>query len=355
MLRAPLEARNVVVRAPNAMGDLVMATSAFARLAAHFGRERLTLVCLPAGAALLGGNAWFKEILPYDRGGVHRGLGGSLAFARELRKRRFDLGVILPNSLGSALQFVLGRVRHRVGYFKEGRRMFLHAGRRRDRDVNGKFVPKYTGQYFMDLLDVLGLPQTPLLPSLSVTDEERAAANTAIKERGLEGGPLVVIAPGAAFGPSKLWDARRFAAVAEALIRDGARVLLSFGPGEEETAAAVQGASKSPMPTGKGMTLGILKAVYERAALVLTNDTGPRHIAVALHRPVVCVMGPNDPRYSALPGVEIGEVVREPVDCSPYTWPCQLKQCPIDHRCMDAISVERVLAACRTAMAQGAR
>ncbi|MCC6463747.1 MAG: lipopolysaccharide heptosyltransferase II [Planctomycetes bacterium] len=351
MLRDLLESRNVVVRAPNALGDLVMATPAFARLAAHFGRERLTLVCLPAGKPLLEGNTWFKEVLPYDRKKAHAGLGGAWDFARELRKRAFDLGILLPNSLGSALQFWLGGVKRRVGYFKEGRRLLLHAGRPREHDQQGRFVPKYTGQYFMDLLDVLGLPPAPLTPTLPVSDAERATAR-AFLDAGLPGeGPLVVIAPGAAFGPSKLWPAARFAAVAGALRAEGARLLLSFGPGEEPTVQAVQAALDTPAATTAGLNLGTLKAVYEQAALVLTNDTGPRHVAVALGRPVVCIMGPNDPRYSALPGAR-EEVLREPVDCAPHQWPCQLKQCPIDHRCMQAITVERVRQSCRRVMAQ---
>ncbi len=346
MLRALLDARNVVVRAPNALGDLVMATGAFARLAAHYGRDRLSLVCLPAGVPLLQGNSWFRQILAYDRKGKHRGLSGSLAFARQLRHLQFDLGILLPNSLGSALQFVWGGVRQRVGYYKEGRSMFLQAGRKRDRDANGKFVPKYTGQYFMDLLDVVGIAPAPMVPSLPVTASETEAALQAIAQRDLQGGPLVVVAPGAAFGPSKLWGAARFAAVADALAAQGAKILLSFGPGEEATVEAVQSAGTRQYATGRGLDLSTLKAVIQRAALVLTNDTGPRHMAVALRRPVVCIMGPNDPRYSALPEVEKGEVIREPVDCSPYTWPCQLKECPIDHRCMQAITVERVIQAC---------
>lgn len=346
MLRALLDARNVVVRAPNALGDLVMATGAFARLAAHYGQQRLSLVCLPAALPLLQGNEWFQEILAYDRKGKHKGLSGSLAFARQLRDRKFDLGILLPNSLGSAMQFVWGGVKRRVGYYKEGRGIFLHAGRKRDTDAGGRFVPKYTGLYFMDLLDVIGLPPAPMVPSLPVTESERHAAAEAIGARGLQGGPLVVLAPGAAFGPSKLWDAARFAAVADALAARGAKVLLSFGPGEQATVDAVQQAAGQKYATSHGLDLGTLKAVIARAALVLTNDTGPRHVAVALGRPVVCIMGPNDPRYSALPDVEKGEVIREPVDCSPYAWPCQLKQCPIDHRCMKAITVERVVQAC---------
>ncbi|MCA8913370.1 MAG: lipopolysaccharide heptosyltransferase II [Planctomycetes bacterium] len=347
MVREDSGSSNVVVRAPNALGDLVMATPAFARLAAYYGRENLTLVCMPIGKPLLEGNTWFREILPYDRKGKHRGLLGTARFASELRKRKFDLGFILPNSFSSAWLFFQGRVKERVGYFKDGRSFLLHRGRERDMDDEGRFVPKYTGQYFMELLDVAGVSPGELRPSLPVSDAERGKAEAFIAEKSLGGGPLVICAPGGAFGPSKLWPSERYAKVLNELADAGAKILISHAPNEQVEADAVIKASGRDYPTNAGLDLGTLKAVYEKAALVLTNDTGPRHIGVALGRPVICVMGPNDPRYTALPGVELGEVIREPVDCTPYSWPCQLKECPIDHRCMDAISVERVLNACR--------
>jgi heptosyltransferase II len=236
-------------------------------------------------------------------------------------------------------------VKKRVGYFKEGRRWMLHAGRKRETDARGRFVPKYTGAYFMDLIDTLGLPPGPLVPTLPVSGDERSRAAAFLAEHKLARGPLVILAPGAAFGPSKLWPAERFAAVGDALRKEGASVLISYGPGEEDTVAALQKAA-APFDTSEGISLSTLKAVYEKAALVISNDTGPRHMAVALGRPVITLMGPNDPRYSEL-AFEKGEVIRVSVDCSPYAQPCQLKECPIDHRCMTGIEVERVLASAR--------
>jgi heptosyltransferase-2 len=348
MLEDLLNSRNVVVRAPNALGDLIMATPVFTRLAAHFGQERLSLVCLPPALPLLEGQVWFKEIIPYDRKGTHKGLLGGQRFSAELRKRKFDLGIILPNSFGSAWQFMLGRVTRRVGYFKEGRGVMLHSGIEREHDSEGKFVPKYTGQYFMDLLDHVGLPASPLWPELPIAETQRSAASEFLGAKGLDSERLVILAPGGAFGPSKLWPLERYAKGIDALHDDGFSILISHAPNEIAQAEGVLGASKNSYATSAGLNLGVLKAVYDRAKLVLTNDTGPRHIAVALGIPVVCVMGPNDPRYTAIPEVEKGEVIREKVDCSPHSWPCQLKECPIDHRCMTSITVERVLASCRS-------
>ncbi|MBZ0135124.1 MAG: glycosyltransferase family 9 protein [Planctomycetes bacterium] len=324
-----------------------MATPCFERLAAYYGASNVTLVCPPIGVSLFQGNRWFREMLAFDRKGAHRGLLGTAKFAGELRRRKFDLGLILPNSFSSAWLFFQGRVKHRVGYFKDGRSFLLHAGRERDKNDAGNFVPKYTGRYFMELLDVIGLPPGELRPGLPISGAERAGASEFLHANRLTGGPLVICAPGGAFGPSKLWPLDGYAAVLNRLADDGAKVLISHAPNELAEAQGVLKAAGRVYPTSAGIDLGVLKAVYAQADLVLTNDTGPRHLAVALGRPVVTIMGPNDPRYTDLPGVEIGEVIREPVDCTPYTWPCQLKECPIDHRCMKAITVERVLQSCR--------
>jgi heptosyltransferase-2 len=154
--------------------------------------------------------------------------------------------------------------------------------------------------------------------------------------------PLLAMCVGAAFGPSKLWPAEYFAKVADEMTRrHGARVVVLCAPGEEEVGAEVRKHAKLPLiDTGLApLTVDVLKALIARARVLLTNDTGPRHIAASFLVPVVCVMGPTDPTYTDT-DLETQVVVREPgIECSP----CHLKVCPIDHRCMVRITPERVL------------
>jgi heptosyltransferase-2 len=138
---------------------------------------------------------------------------------------------------------------------------------------------------------------------------------------------------GAAFGPSKIWPAESFAAVGDAMAaRHGARVLLLVAPGEEEVALRVRAAMRSPLVDTwtEPLDVGMLKAVIARSRLLLTNDTGPRHVAACLGVPVVCLMGPTSPVYTEADAE--GQVIlrREDVECSP----CHLPVCPIDHRCL---------------------
>jgi heptosyltransferase-2 len=152
---------------------------------------------------------------------------------------------------------------------------------------------------------------------------------------------VVGIAPGAAFGPSKCWLPERYAAVADALAeRAGARCVLLTGPGEEATREAVLSAARHPLIECHGGAPGIarLKATIARLDLHIGNDSGPRHLAIAFGKPVICIMGSTSPRYTDSPW-ERGEVLRVDVDCGP----CQQPTCATDHRCMTRIDVPRVV------------
>ena len=156
--------------------------------------------------------------------------------------------------------------------------------------------------------------------------------------------PLVSIIPGASFGSSKCWPPENFARVGDKLIeRYGVQLMIIPGPGEEEIALRIEsGMGQRPFNFVKEViSLEYLKAITSDSALVVTNDTGPRHFAVAFDTPVVVIMGPTDPRYT---NYNLGKtrILREDLECSP----CHLKVCPTDHPCMRNISADRVIKAC---------
>ena len=335
----------VVIRTPNALGDTVMSTPAIRRIAEVVPPANLTLVGVPVSIETLAGNPWAGESIVYDRRGAHRGALGFWRFSRGLAECAFDLAVIFPNSFSSALMFSLAHVAGRIGYRKEGRGVLLTEGLKRPQDEQGKFAPRYTGEYFGALTDLLGgLPPIRMWPELHIDEQGEAECRAWMRASGLaQGERFFIVAPGAAFGPSKVWLPERYAQVSDELARArGARCLVSYGPGEEDIAGAVKTRLAIPPLPDARLSLRGLKSLYARAAFVLTNDTGPRHLAVAFGIPHITIMGPNDPAYTYLPG-EPGEVMRETVECSP----CQLKVCPRAEKiCMTQLSVERVLAAC---------
>lgn len=344
-LSPPSESSKVIVRLPNAVGDTVMVTPVLRRLASVLKPEQLH-ICGPAGSLqILAGNPWTGGDVMIDRRGEHSGFFGRLRLARELREAKYTLAIIMPNSIGAALPFTLARIPERLGYYKEGRAFLLTAGRPRDHDAHGRFMPKYTGSYFDELCDLIpSLPPSEMRPQLFTdADGEREFAQWQKESGYIESKPLLILVPGAAFGPSKIWVPERYAEVANALVRErDAQVLVSCGPGEESIAEQVKaGLDRPPLPEAR-VSLKGLKSIFSRADFVLTNDTGPRHFAVAFDVPNVTIMGPNDPRYTHLP-TERGEVVREVVACSP----CQLKVCPLAEQvCMTRLSTAHVLERC---------
>ena len=344
----------ILVRAPNWVGDVVMATPAFRALREAHPRARIELVARPSALAILAGAPWFDGRIAYDDRGRDRGFFGFLGLAWMCRREGYDLGVLFPNSFGSAFQMFLAGPPRRLGYDLEGRGLLLtdkirppmQKGFARGpvKKASLRRVPAPMPLYYLELLERIGIPRRGTELALFVTDDEAAAGDAFLREHGVAADDLLIaLNPGASYGPSKLWREDRFAEVGNALAeRHGARILVLCGPGEEPIAAAIEsrlgaraiGTSKRPLG------LGALKAVMRRVDLLVTTDTGPRHFAVAFRKPVVCVMGPTDPIYTAC-NLERTIVEREDVDCGP----CMLKVCPLDHRCMERIGSERVVAA----------
>jgi heptosyltransferase-2 len=325
------------VRAPNWVGDVVMATPALRALRRAHPRAEITLAGRPFLAGLLHGLPSLDAFLP-DAG------RGSLARARELRRRRFDWAVLLPDSTRAALGPFLARVPVRAGYAREPLRRALLTLALPPPTQAGRRVPISMIERYLRITRALGCPDAGVATELAVDAGARERVAKRLAEAGLAPGErALVVTPGASFGASKLWPPESFAAAADAIARrHGLRAVLAPGPGEEPIARRISEAMAEPaiLLADPPTSLAELVALVAGAALQLGNDTGPRHVAVACGVPAVVVMGPTDPRHTAHL-LERQRVLREEVACSP----CHLKVCPIDQRCMTRLRPERVAAA----------
>jgi heptosyltransferase-2 len=304
----------------------------------------------PAAQITLSGRRWTGELLAGIGSFDHflpeapRGLGPLAAQARALRAGRFDWAVLLPDAVRAALPPWLARVPLRVGYARDPLRRALLTRALQPPGEGGQRAPISMIERYLRITRALGCADAGAQLDLAVHAQARARVAERLAALGVRADePLVVVAPGARFGSSKLWPPQHFARAADALAdKLGARIALAPGPGEEPIARAIAAQMRaralelSEPPT----TLPELAALVARARLLLCNDTGARHIAVALGTPVVTLMGPTDPRHTAHL-LERQRVLREPVECSP----CHLKTCPIDHRCMTRLSPERAVEA----------
>ena len=338
--------KSILVRCPNWVGDVVMATPALRCLRETFPQAKITLLLRPPLMKILEGAPWFDEAVGIEKVEGLRGLATWVMLARQLRAQRFELGLLLTNSLSSAFLFWLARVRRTVGYSRDARDFLLSEALPRA-SRGGKFLPIYTGDTFLTLCEHIGCAVKDRRLELFTTEDAERRADAIFAGNSIESArPLVVINPGASFGSSKLWAAERFAWVADRLVEKyGCAIFICGSPGERPFGERIRSLMEAPalllQNCGVPFDLGVLKSLIRRCALLLTLDSGPRHFAVAFNRPAVTLMGPNSPLYTETP-LERGEVVRVDVDCGP----CQKKKCPTDLRCMTLITQEMVLEAC---------
>ncbi len=335
--------RKIWVRAPNWVGDVLMATPAL----------RALRRAVPGAEIVLGGRPHVDELLAgtgsYDRFVADRteGVQATWAQAAPLRRERFDWAVLLPDSPRSALAPFLARIPVRVGYARSRvRRVLLTRPLAPPLTAEGKRLPVSMIDRYLDVIRSLGCEAAGTELDLVVHPEAAARVDERLARAGWGAKELLVVCPGASFGASKLWPPEHFATACDRLAERGLAAVLAPGPGEEPIARRIRELMKAPVLelVDPVSTLRELAALIARARLLLVNDTGPRHMAVALGTPVVTVMGPTDPRHTAHL-LERQRVLREEVDCSPHPSPCHLKVCPIDHRCMRRLDPERVVRA----------
>jgi heptosyltransferase II len=321
---APRAPERVVVRAPNWIGDVVLSLAAVRDVRANFPRARLEVLARPWVADV------YRAVGEVD---AVRASTGLRADAEGLRGA-FDAAVVLPNSAGSALPPWLAGVPERWGYATEGRAPLLTRAPRVPPAVRGRSQV----YYYRAMLAGAGL-RVSAAPDVSLRCPPEWGAGA---ERLLgpdAAGPWVGVNAGAFYGTAKRWLPERFAAVADTLAARGARVALLGGAAERGVGDAIAAQMTSPARVLCGeTTLPELVGVLARLRLLVTNDSGPMHLAAALGVPAVAVFGPTDWRETHPVG-ERHRVVRESVHCSP----CGLRECPIDHRCMRRVTIDRVL------------
>lgn len=344
--------KNIVVRMPNWVGDVVMATPALRALRDRFPGAEITALALNSGEQILRGNPRLDRIEVYDRGDRDGGLFGMRRLIRRLKEKAFDLAIAFPNSFSSAWIFHRAKIPRRLGT-DYGKRGWLLTDRFRPEMDGHRRVPKPMVEHFADLLEEIGVPRGSADLELTETDRGARRAMEALGLLGLnEADTVVAINPGASFGPSKIWPIERLAAVADTLNeRHGLRPLLIGGPGEEPILRKIEAEMKTPAlsTADELLDLDALKTAVRISSLMVTTDTGPRHYAVALGIPAVVLMGPTDPRYTAST-LDRTTVLRvEDLECSP----CHLKRCPlVHHACMTNIEPEQVLEACEALIAR---
>lgn len=273
------------------------------------------------------------------------GVMGPKRVAASLRPRRYDTALLLTNSFSTALTTRLAFIPRRIGYARDGRSLLLTDRLAAPRRADGRWAPVPAVTYYWNAACSVAPAGAPAawdrLPpdarmELAVTPDDDRAADALLGRDA--SAPIAVLNPGGN-NPAKRWPAERFAAIAAHLRHvHGLTVAVSGSPDEAPLADEIAAASASISLPARGLRLGALKAIVRRSRLMITNDTGPRHIAAAFGVPVVTLFGPTDPRWTTI-DAPAGEAV---LAADPGLPPDQIADDHPDRCRVDRISVEDV-------------
>ncbi|MGN6133541.1 MAG: lipopolysaccharide heptosyltransferase II [Aureliella sp.] len=343
----------IAVLMPSWVGDAAMATPTLRSLAKLAGsRGAVVGVMQPVVSQLLRGSSCCSEEIVFSK----RSLRQRSRLVKQLRSADLDAIVLLTNSVWTAAVAYLARIPMRVGYARDGRGWLLTHRLSVPRRAGHK-IPVPAIDYYLRLAEVVGGDASDRRMNLAVEASDEQLADRLWQKIGFSSScSTVVINSSGAWGAAKLWPADHVEHLARRIAENHPwQVLLHCGPSERADADAVAARVDHPQVRSMGavdhLPIGLTKAVMARAAAVVSTDSGPRHIAVALDRPVVSLFGPTDPAWTTTyntPEAELGLNI----PCRG----CWKKSCPLEHhRCMRDLGVETVYGSLVAAMQRGVR
>jgi heptosyltransferase-2 len=350
--------KRLIVRGVNWLGDAVMSLPALMRLREALPETHIALLTADKLADLWTNHPAINEVILFTK------VEGVGQVSRKVRAGKFDAALILPNSFRSAFESWLAGVPIRVGYGRPfllthkipPRTEHIEMHKRTPAEVKKLvtyFPQKQRDSYppsahhlyqYLRLVSFFGASETPQAPAIEIAPQEVSAF---LQKFGVDRSrKLIGLNPGAEYGPAKRWPAERFIEVASQINQN---CLIFGGPGDVPTAARIATAVPSSLNLAGKTSLRELAVGLSLCDAVLTNDTGPMHLAAAVGTKVVVPFGSTAPELTGpgLPGDARRGLILGDAPCAP----CFLRECPIDFRCMHAITPESVLAALRETIA----
>lgn len=333
-MKEPLSPKNIIVRMPNWIGDLVMATPILADLRKAFPTARITAMCRSPLGDLLKEDPIIDEIFSFKKASRFGRRSANRSIIEKLRKGDYDLGILLTHSFSSAWWFWQGKVKHRIGYGGHFRNLLLT----KSVPVPEKVKQQHLVITYKMLLQTLGIPVSETSPHLVLKSEEIQEARALLERHGIDRGRIIGINPGAAYGSAKCWLPERFRQVTQQLLAHEDVSIVYFGDLSSMSLVKeiCQGFSFRVVNLAGLTTLRELASLIQICDVLLTNDSGPMHMADALGTPLIALFGSTSEIVTG--PYRSKNVIHKHTSCSP----CFKRRCPIDFRCMKQIEVDEV-------------
>ncbi|MFQ5647325.1 MAG: lipopolysaccharide heptosyltransferase II [bacterium] len=352
VLETKLVADRIIIKAPNWIGDMIMATPLISVLADALPQARIDLLASSWVADILQHHPRIHHIYCTDRPPVLDSVTGRVRFWKELRREKYDLGIVLPNSFKSAGQLYLTGARKRIGYSTDARGFFLTRSLPVDRAANELL---HQSVYYLKILTLLGIGiPSPVPPSkIYLTEPEKEWGDKYIKK--LKKGsdhPVIAIAPGSS-KPERCWHVDRMILLARKLVEEcKADIVLLGSSRERPLLERIRDGIGERVIIGDRFSIRQVAAVIRASSLLIGNNSGLIHLAAAVGARLVAIFGPGSPLVtSPYPANHPYQtIIYHPTDCSP----CRerfFRECrPSESNkpvCLESIEVKEVFEAAR--------
>ncbi|HBB96552.1 MAG TPA: lipopolysaccharide heptosyltransferase II [Blastocatellia bacterium] len=330
---------HIVVHSPTWVGDAVMSLPALHALRRTLPKAHITVAARRGTADIFIESNSVDDVLIQERSGLF----SILSNASEWKRRQFDLAVLLQNAFAAAATAFFARVPMRIGYATDRRARLLTTALPLPVWKNERHESFYylniVAEFERIVFGASSLLKSEPVFDLPVSESRKNSARRILNEHGaIPARPLAIVCPGSVNSRAKRWPAESYAELADRLIDAGMNVVLIGSPAEIDVSRQVCAqAKRQPIVLTGKTSVAELVALIRIADVLVTNDTGPAHLGAALRTPTLVIFGPTNP-LTTYPLSAQAEVIRHPPDCAP----CMLRDCPIDHRCMTAISVAEV-------------
>ena len=335
MKMRPYDIGRVVVRAPTWVGDAVMSVPALRELRELLPATNITVAAQPGTAEVFLDADFVDHVMLIEP--------TFLASVGQLRCGKFDLALLFQNAFAAAARAFVARIRFRIGYATDRRAQLLTTALPppawKDERHESYYYLNIVAELERMLFRSSRISEVEPRVELTVSDERRHQAQILLRQREISPDrPLALLCPGSVNSRAKRWPAERYAELSDRLSESGMTVVLIGSSAEAEISNEVRGRARhAPTVLTGQTTMSQVLGLISVADVLVTNDTGPAHIGSALGTPTLVIFGPTNP-LTTYPMAANAEIIREPPDCAP----CMLRDCPIDHRCMTAVSVAEV-------------
>lgn len=347
------EFKNILVVRTDRIGDVVLTTPVLEVLRKSYPDARITMMVTPGTKDIVEGNPFINEVIVFDKKGKDKGIINFWRFVHRVREKNFDL--VLNYHLKVRTNFMLfhAGIPNRIG-FKNNKFGFLLTEQYPDPRNDGN---RHEAEYCLDLLRYIGIEAKEFRVHVSVQGESERWADQLLKEHSITSGDkLFAIHPGASC-ISKRWPPERFAEVADLISKKYNAKILLVGAGDNQLIAReVLLSMKQPVIDLTGKTsLTHLISLLKRCALLISNDSGPVHLAVGVQTPVISIFGRNQPGLSKTRWRPLGifdvALHNQEVGCEV----CLAHNCQLNFKCLKSITVENVLQAVEEILNQVAK